>query len=138
MVCLLVFIFNRPDCTFLSWMFLIVSFSLAILTRKIIYKNFMDTNKSIIFLLVFMMINWSVVIPTLIILLNTTNLPINYQAINAVEIVSALTPATACQLILFTTKLLPVVREKLFPEAQTTSVTNVALPTAAAITTENS
>ena len=102
------------------------------------YKNFMDTNKSIIFLLVFMMINWSVVIPTLIILLNTTNLPINYQAINAVEIVSALTPATACQLILFTTKLLPVVREKLFPEVQTTSVTNVTLPTAAAITTENS
>ena len=101
------------------------------------YKNFMDTNKSIIFLLVFMMINWSVVIPTLIILLNTTNLSINYQAINAVEIVSALIPATACQLILFTTKLLPVVREKLFSDAQTTSVTNVALPTAA-ITTEDS
>ena len=116
-------------------MFLIASFFLAVHMRKIKYKNFKD--KSILFLLVFMMIIWSVAILTIHILINP-NLPIiNFQAVLTVYTVSALIPAIACQLILFTTKLLPVVTEKLFPEAQTTSVTNVALPTTA-ITTENS
>ena len=105
-------------------MFLIVSFFLAIQMRKIKYKNFKD--KSILLLLAFMMIIWIVIVPTIFVLL-ITNLPIKYQAIITVRIVTALTLATACQLILFTTKLLPVVREKLFPEAQTTSITNVAL-----------
>ena len=79
-----------------------------------------------------MMINWSV---AELIILHIYN--IDYQAVNTVLVVSALIPATACQLILFTTKLLPVVHQKIFPdEAQTTSVTNVTLPTAA--TTEDS
>ena len=94
-------------------MFLIVSFSLAIKMRKIKYKNF--KNENILLLLVFVMINWTVTISTIFVLLN--NMPINYQAVFTFQTVLALTPATACQLILFTTKLLPVVHEKLFPKA---------------------
>ena len=120
----------------LELMLLIISFFLAIQMHKIKYKNFKD--KSILLLIAYMMINYTVTILTICIL-NNTNLPIiNSQAVLiTVQIVSALTLATACQLILFTTKLLPVVHEKLFPDAQTTSVTNVVLPTAA-ITRENS
>ena len=100
----------------LVFMFLIVSFFLAIQMQKIKYKNFKD--KSILFLLVYVVIIWSVATAIILVLLKTN---INYQAVITVWIVSALTSATASQLILFTTKLLPVVCEKLFPdEAQTT------------------
>ena len=67
-----------------------------------------------------MMINWSVTVPTSIALLTNKQI----QAAKVVLTVTALVPATACQLILFTTKLLPVVHEKTCPEAQITSVTN--------------
>ena len=88
-------------------MFSIICFFIAVQMRKIKYKNFKD--KSILFLLLFMMINITVTISTVLVIINT-NLPIKIQAIITVtvEIVSAQTSATACQLM-FTTKLLPVV-----------------------------
>ena len=60
-----------------------------------------------------MMINYTVTTVTIYIMSNNNAPIIKYQAVYTVQIVSVLTPATACQLILFTTKLLPVVREKL-------------------------
>ena len=72
------------------------------------------------------MINYTVTISSIFILIYTNSPTTINQADYTVYIVSQLTSATACQLM-FTTKLLPVVREKLFPEAQTISKTNVAL-----------
>ena len=82
------------------------------------------------------MIIWGVAVVTIYLLFNLAGL-YKYKLVFVLIIASPLVPAIACQLILFTTKLLPVVCEKLFPKAQTTSVTNATLQTTA-ITTEDS
>ena len=94
------------NVTFL-YPFIFFTLLLAIRTRKIKYKNFKDTNK-ITFFIAFMINAVTVTVPTIILFAVRGNA----QAASASQIIMMLVATTACQLTLFTPKLLPVLREK--------------------------
>ena len=89
--------------------FFLVIVYLAIRTRKIEYRNFKDTKKILVFLLLFFIL--AVLSGAGFRLLSLKNQVV--QA-NILLISCSLCFPLLCQLVLFTTKVLPVVNEKLF------------------------